>query len=69
MDDVVLVSEDEIAEALRLTLERTKLQVEPAGAAGVAALLTRRCGLRPGARVVAVLSGGNVDRARLKEIL
>jgi threonine dehydratase len=69
VDDVVLVSDDEIAEALRLTLERTKLQVEPAGAAGVAALLARRCGVRPGARVVAVLSGGNVDRARLKEIL
>src|SRR5919202_25697 len=69
VDDVVLVSDDEIAEALRLTLERTKLQLEPAGAAGVAALLARRCGVRPGARVVAVLSGGNVDRSRLKEIL
>jgi threonine dehydratase len=69
VDDVVLVSDDEIVEALRLTLERIKLQVEPAGAAGVAALLARRCGVRPGARVVAVLSGGNVDRARLKEIL
>jgi threonine dehydratase len=69
VDDVVLVSDDEIVEALRLTLERTKLQVEPAGAAGVAALLVRRCGVRPGARVVTVLSGGNVDRARLKEIL
>src|SRR5256714_1525175 len=69
VDDVVLVSDDEIAEALRLTLERTKLQVEPAGAAGVAALLARRCGVRPGARVVAGLSGGNVDRARLQEVL
>src|ERR687885_304591 len=69
VDDVVLVSDDEIVEALRLTLERTKLQVEPAGAAGVAALLAGRCGVRPGARVVAMLSGGNVDRARLKEIL
>jgi len=69
VDDVVLVTDDEIAEALRLTLERTKLQVEPAGAAGVAALLARRCGVRTGARVVAVLSGGNVDRALLKEIL
>src|ERR671932_2233040 len=69
VDDVVLVSDDEIVEALRLTLERTKLQVEPAGAAGVAALLARRCGVSPGARVVAVLSGGNVDRALLREIL
>lgn len=69
VDDVVLVSEQEIAQALALVLERTKLQVEPAGAAGVAALLAGRCGVRPGARVVAVLSGGNVDRARLKELL
>lgn len=69
VDDVVLVSDDEIAAALRLVLERTKLQVEPAGAAGVAALLARRGGVPEGARVVAVLSGGNVDRARLKELL
>lgn len=69
VDDVVLVSDEEIARAVGLTMERTKLQVEPAGAAGVAALLARRCGLREGARVAVVLSGGNVDRERLKEIL
>ncbi len=69
VDDVVLVSDDEIAAALRLVLERTKLQVETAGAAGVAALLARRCGVPEGTRTVAVLSGGNVDRARLKELL
>ncbi len=69
VDDVILVSDAEIAQALALTMERTKFQVEPGAAAGVAALLTRRCGLREGARVVAVLSGGNVDRARLKELL
>src|ERR671935_2943119 len=54
VDDVVLVSDDEIAEALRLTLERTKLQVEPAGAAGGAPLLARRCGGRPRPPPVAV---------------
>lgn len=69
VDDVVLVSDAEMATALGLVLERCKLQVEPAGAAGVAALLARRCGVPDGARVVAVLSGGNVDRARLKELL
>lgn len=69
VDDVVVVSDAEIARALALTWERTKLSVEPAAAAGVAALLAGRCGLRPGARVVAVLSGGNVDRARLKDWL
>ena len=69
VDDVILVSEEEIGVALGLILERTKLQVEPGAAVGVAALLARRCGLPAGARVVAVLSGGNVDRARLKQLL
>ncbi len=69
VDDVVLVSDEEIVQALIVVLERTKLQVEPAGAAGVAALLAGRCRLREGARVVAILSGGNVDRSRLKEML
>jgi threonine dehydratase len=69
VDDVVLVSDGEIAQALALVLERTKLQAEPAAAAGIAALLARRCGVREAARVVAVLSGGNVDRARLRELL
>ncbi len=69
VDDVVLVSDDEIASALLLVLERTKLLAEPAGAAGVAALLAHRCGLAPGTRAVALLSGGNMDRALLKELL
>ncbi|HWE60666.1 MAG TPA: threonine/serine dehydratase [Chloroflexota bacterium] len=69
VDDVVLVSDQQIAEALGLVLERTKLQVEPAGAAGVAALLARRCGLPDGACTVAILSGGNIDRALLKALV
>jgi threonine dehydratase len=69
VDDVVLVSDQEIVQALILVLERTKFQVEPSGAAGIAALLARRCGLREGARVLTILTGGNVDRARLKELL
>jgi len=69
VDDVVLVSDDEIARALGLVLERAKLQGEPAGVAGVAALLAGKCGMRPGARVVTPICGGNVDRARLKELL
>jgi len=69
VDDVVLVSDAEIAAALGLVLERAKLQGEPAGVAGVAALLAGKCGVRPGARVVTPICGGNVDRARLKELL
>ncbi|MFM9108073.1 MAG: threonine/serine dehydratase [Chloroflexota bacterium] len=69
VDDVVLVTDDEIMSALRLILERTKLLAEPAGAAGVAALLTGKAGAEPGARAVATLSGGNIDLLRLKHLL
>jgi threonine dehydratase len=68
VDDVVLVSDDELIESMWMIFERTKLMTEPGGAAAIAALLARRCGLR-GQRTVAVLSGGNVDRARLKSLL
>ena len=68
-DDVVLVTDDEILRAMRLLLERAKLLVEPAGAAAVAALLTNKVGLAHGTRTVAVLSGGNIDIARLKTLL
>jgi len=65
---VVVVSDADILRAMRLVLERTKLLVEPAGAAAVAALLA---GVVPldGRPVVAILSGGNVDLARLAELL
>ncbi|HEX7051417.1 MAG TPA: threonine/serine dehydratase [Longimicrobiales bacterium] len=69
VDDVVLVEDAEIIEALRFLLERTKLMVEPAGAAAVAALLAGKIRLPSGARVVAIASGGNVDLARLRELL
>ncbi|MGI9252188.1 MAG: pyridoxal-phosphate dependent enzyme, partial [Thermomicrobiales bacterium] len=69
VDDVVLVSDEEIMSALRLILERTKLLSEPAGAAGVAALLAGKAGVEPGARAVATLSGGNIDLLRLKNLL
>jgi threonine ammonia-lyase medium form len=69
VDEMVLVSDDGIREALRLVLERTKLLVEPAGAAGVAALIEERVQIAADVPVVAVLSGGNVDRGRLKELL
>jgi threonine dehydratase len=69
VDDVVIVTDDEILGALRLLLERTKFLVEPAGAAATAALLTGRAGAAPGSRVVATLSGGNVDFEKLKRLL
>jgi threonine dehydratase len=50
-------------------LERTKLVVEPAGAAALGALLGGTLHLSPQATVVCVASGGNVDPAVLKSIL
>jgi threonine dehydratase len=69
VDDVVRVSDDDIARALVLLLERCKLVAEPAGAAAFAALLTKAADVRAGARVVCIVSGGNVDRAALKQML
>ena len=61
VDEVVLVSDDEIAEGMRFLYARAKLACEPAGAAAVAALLTGRVEVEPGRPVVAVVSGGNAD--------
>lgn len=61
VDDVVLVSDEEIAEAMRFVYTRAKLACEPAGAAAVAALLTGKVAVEPGRPVVAVVSGGNAD--------
>lgn len=65
--DVVTVTEEEISQALVLLLERSKMVVEPAGAAGLAALLA---GNVPGdGPVVVVLSGGNVDPLLLMKLI
>lgn len=69
VEDVVTVSDDEIVEAIKLILERTKLLVEPAGAAAVAALLIGRVREAAGRRTVAILSGGNVDLAALAALI
>ena len=61
LDDVVTVPEDEIAEAMVLLVERSKLVVEGAGAVALAALLAGIVTPAPGGSTVAVLSGGNVD--------
>jgi threonine dehydratase len=66
VDDMITLTDDEIAQALVLILTRTKLLVEPAGAASVAALLTGKAAVPHGANTVAILSGGNVGLDRLK---
>lgn len=69
VEDVVLVSDEEIVEGVRFLAARARLVAEPGGAAAVAALLAGRAGVRSGERVVAVVSGGNIDASRLAEIL
>jgi len=61
LDDVVTVSEEEIAAAILYCLEKEKTVAEGAGAVGVAALLHRRAERLEGRRVVSVVSGGNID--------
>jgi threonine dehydratase len=60
VDDVVLVSEDEIREGMRFLYQRSKLACEAAGAVPTAALLARTLDIPVGSTVVSVVSGGNV---------
>ena len=68
VDEVVTVSEEELANAILLLLEIEKTVVEGAGAAPLAALVNRNLGLA-GAQVVLVLSGGNIDVTMLSRII
>jgi len=68
IDDVVLVSDDELTEAMWTVIERCKIVVEPSGAAGAAAVLFRKTSLPAGSQVVCVLSGGNINRSRLASL-
>jgi threonine dehydratase len=67
LDDVVTVSEEQISHAIVLCLERTKLVVEGAGAAGLAAVLAGKVeGTGP---IATILSGGNIDPTLLISIM
>jgi threonine dehydratase len=65
--EIVTVSEENLSRGLLLCLERAKQVVEPAGAAGVAAVLEHPTRLEP--PVVIVLSGGNIDPLLLSKVL
>jgi threonine dehydratase len=68
VDDIVTVSEEEIREAVRRLSVNPKLAAEPSGAVAVAAFLFHRSELPQTTRNVAILSGGNIDPALLREI-
>jgi threonine dehydratase len=68
VDDIVTVTEDEIASAILILLEREKTLAEGAGAAGVAAMLQRRTGLQ-NQKTAVLVCGGNIDVTLLSRII
>ena len=69
VDDIVVVSEEAIYESIVHLYEHSRLVVEGAGAAGVAALLEGAVDWDPGSSVAVVLSGGNVDLGAMQKII
>jgi len=67
VDETILVSDEEIAEAMSFALEQHHLVVEGAGAVGIAALLQRKVS-EVGRHVVVVVTGGNVDLSLLLKV-
>ena len=67
VDEVVTVTDDDIARALLVLLERAKIVAEPAGAVGVAAILAGK--VTPQGTTVAVVSGGNIDPLLLQRVV
>jgi threonine dehydratase len=66
VDDVMLVTDDEIVDAMRRVYRDAGLVIEPAGAAGIAAVAKRRSELA-GKRVAVILTGGNVTEEQLRQ--
>nr|WP_217508726.1 threonine ammonia-lyase [Curtobacterium pusillum] len=67
VDDIVTVSDDDVARALLVLLERAKLVVEPAGAVGVAAIMSGA--VHDTGRTVVLLSGGNIDPLMMERVI
>jgi threonine dehydratase len=68
LDGIVVVPEDDVAEAMVLLMEKAKLVVEGAGAVGVAALLGGQVAPAATGTTAVVLSGGNVDAGLLASV-
>jgi threonine dehydratase len=67
VDEIVTVTDDDIARAMLVLLERAKLVVEPAGAVSVAAILTGQ--VTNSGTTVAILSGGNIDPLIMERVI
>ena len=68
VDEIVTVSEDEISETILFLLEKYKLVSEGAGATAVASILSGKVG-KKGEKIVAVISGGNIDITLVEKII
>jgi len=69
VDGIVTVTEEEIREALRIVLKATAIVAEPSGAVALAAALFHRDELPSAKRIVAIVSGGNLDPALRAELV
>jgi threonine dehydratase len=69
LDDIVLIDDVSIVKTMFLLMERAKLVVEPAGAASLAYLLSNGGPISSKDKVVAILSGGNVDMYLLGQVV
>ena len=68
VDEIVVVSDDEIVGAMRFAFERMKVVLEPSGASALAALMAGRIDVG-GQRVGVILSGGNIDSVRFAQLV
>ncbi|MBQ7956907.1 MAG: threonine ammonia-lyase [Clostridia bacterium] len=68
VDEIALVSDDEVASAILTLIEKQKMIAEGAGAAAVAAVMFDKFNLK-GKRVVAIVSGGNIDVTSLSRVI
>ena len=68
VDDIVLVSEDEVASAILALIEKNKMIAEGAGAAAVAAVMFKKFPTE-GKRIVSIVSGGNIDVTSLSRVI
>jgi threonine dehydratase len=66
VDDSLVMSLEEVGSAVKLLIERNRLVAEGAGATPVAAALSGKAG---GGKIVCVVSGGNIDFAKLAEVI
>ena len=69
VDEMLVIPDDVILEGMRVLMERCKLFAEPSAGAAIAPLLSEMVGIAPGAKVVPIVCGGNIDLERLKALL